>query len=125
MEKEPCLFCRLVNDRTIILKENKSFYAIYDIHPVSLGHCLIIAKRHITSFFDLEKNEILDFHSLILDLKKILDNQFSIDGYNIGVNEGKAAGRTVEHLILHLIPRYKGDVINPEGGIRNILRQKR
>lgn len=124
MKEEDCLFCRLKNDNTIILKQNKSFYSIYDINPVNLGHCLIIAKKHVTSFFDLADTEVVDLYNLIKELKKTLDQQFSIDGYNIGVNEGKAAGRTVEHLILHIMPRYNGDVINPQGGIRNILKFK-
>ncbi|MBI2148449.1 HIT family protein [Candidatus Woesearchaeota archaeon] len=124
MKENECLFCRLISDRTIILKQSKSFYTIYDISPVNLGHCLIIAKRHVISFFDLSDEESLDLFHLIKELKKSLDDQFSPNGYNIGVNEGKSAGRTVEHLILHLIPRYNGDVINPAGGIRNILKYK-
>ena len=124
MKVEQCLFCNLKEDKTIILKQNKSFYSIYDISPVNLGHCLIIAKRHASSFFELTDNEALDLYSIIKELKKTLEQQFSIDGYNVGVNEGKAAGRTVEHLILHIIPRYNGDVINPQGGIRNILKFK-
>ncbi len=124
MKEEKCLFCNLQNDKTIMLKQNKSFYSIYDTSPANLGHCLIIVNRHITSFFDLKDNEIVDLYSIIKELKRLLEKQFSIDGYNIGVNEGKAAGRTVEHLILHIIPRYNGDVINPRGGIRNILKYK-
>ncbi|MBS3152013.1 HIT family protein [Candidatus Woesearchaeota archaeon] len=124
MKEDECLFCRLKNDKTIILKQTKSFYAIYDINPVSLGHCLLIAKRHVTYFFDLKEDEVLDYHNLLKELKKTLDDQFSVHGYNIGVNEGKAAGKTVDHLILHIIPRYNGDILNPAGGIRNILKHK-
>ena len=124
MKEENCLFCNLKNDKTIVLKQNKLFYAIYDTKPASLGHCLLIPKRHTMSFFNLMDEEVVDLYSLIKELKQLLETQFSIDGYNIGVNEGKAAGRTVEHLILHIIPRHNGDVINPQGGIRNILKYK-
>ena len=124
MKESECLFCRLKTDKTIILKQNKNFYAIYDISPVSLGHCLIIAKRHVMSFFDLREDEVSDLYLLLKELKKTLDDQFSPHGYNIGINEGRAAGRTVDHIIFHIIPRYNGDVINPAGGIRNILKVK-
>ena len=124
MKESECLFCRLKSDKTIVLKQSKFFYSIYDIHPANLGHCLIIAKRHVISFFDLSEEEVVDLYLLIKELKKTLDSQFSVQGYNFGVNEGKYAGRTVDHLIFHLIPRYNGDVINPGGGIRNILKYK-
>ncbi len=124
MKESECLFCRLKSDKTIILKQNSLFYSIYDINPTNLGHCLIIAKRHVISFFDLSGEEINNLYELIKELKKTMDQQFSPQGYNIGVNEGKVAGRTVDHLIIHFIPRYNGDVINPAGGMRNILKYK-
>ncbi len=124
MKESECLFCKLKSDKSIILKQNKTFYTIYDITPVSLGHSIIVTKKHITSFFDLKDEEFVDLYYIIKELKKTLDEQFNAQGYNIGVNEGKSAGRTVEHLILHVIPRYNGDVINPQGGIRNILKYK-
>lgn len=124
MKEDDCLFCTLQKDKSIVLKQNTTFYSIYDINPANQGHCLVIPKRHITSYFMLTDQEILDLHHLIKEIKKLLEEEMFIDGYNIGTNEGKAAGKTVDHLIFHIIPRYKGDVIHPEGGIRNILKYK-
>jgi len=117
-----CFFCDIQkqNDSNRIV-DNQYFFARYDNFPLNDGHCEIIPKEHIVSFFDLTSEQIKSFYSLITAVKEIIDKKFNPDGYNIGVNDGKAAGRTQDHLHIHLIPRYIGDVENPRGGIRHII----
>lgn len=117
-----CIFCDLPKEKIIL--ENELARAFYDEFPVSKGHILIIPKRHIANFFELEQKELNDINSLILECKKIIDNKYAPDGYNIGVNVGKHAGQSVFHVHVHLIPRYKGDVADPKGGIRGVIPEK-
>ncbi len=117
---ENCLFCDNSEKHEIIL-ENRLFYSRWDKFPVSEGHALVILKRHIISLFELTLDELVWMYDLLCRTKEVINQRFSPDGYNIGVNEGQAAGRTVNHLHIHLIPRYKGDVENPRGGVRNII----
>jgi len=122
MREKECIFCKLlINSPHKIIKQNNTFFAIYDEFPVSDGHVLLIPKRHVESFFDITKDEQDDFFELIKNVKEIVDRKFNPDGYNIGINEGRAAGRTIDHLHIHLIPRYKGDVEDPVGGVRNVI----
>jgi len=120
-----CFFCDIQKqgDNQRIIK-NKYFFSRYDDFPVSKGHCEIIPKKHIVSFFDLTPKQTQSMYSLIKSTKSIIKKKFKPDGYNIGLNEGKAAGATQEHLHIHIIPRYKGDAKNPQGGIRNIFFHK-
>lgn len=118
-----CLFCALKSEREReILAENRSFLAVFDKFPVNRGHVLIISKRHIATPFDLLNQEAVDLLDLLRLAKVLLDKRFHPDAYNLGVNSGVAAGQTVCHLHIHLIPRYAGDVENPRGGIRNFKR---
>jgi len=117
-----CIFCDLPKEKIII--ENELAQAFYDEFPVSKGHILIVPKRHVANFFELEQKELNDINSLILECKKIIDNKYSPDGYNIGVNVGEHAGQSVFHVHVHLIPRYKGDVANPKGGVRGVIPEK-
>lgn len=117
-----CIFCDLSKEKIII--ENELAQAFYDEFPVSKGHILIIPKRHVANFFELEQKELNGINSLILECKKIIDNKYSPDGYNIGVNVGEHAGQSVFHVHVHLIPRYKGDVANPKGGVRGVIPEK-
>jgi diadenosine tetraphosphate (Ap4A) HIT family hydrolase len=110
-----CPFCKI--DAEIIAK-NDSFFAIRDGFPVSDGHTLLIPHRHVTGFFELTEKEQHDLLKLLNQLKVELDNEFSPDGFNIGINNGKAAGQTIMHLHVHLIPRFDGDVADPRGGVR-------
>lgn len=122
MEKEYCLFCDKDNqEKHRIILENELFYARWDNFPISPGHAEIVPKRHIISFFELDKKELLQFYELVNKVKKIIDEEYHPDGYNTGNNEGEAGGRTIHHLHFHIIPRYFGDVLNPKGGIRNII----
>ncbi len=120
--KKDCIFCD-IKDKEIITK-NKYCYAIFDKFPVSKGHTLIIPFRHVETFFDASKEEKIAIIDLIDEVKKILDKKFSPDGYNIGVNVGKAAGQTIMHLHIHVIPRYKGDIKDPTGGVRGVIPEK-
>jgi len=111
-----CLFCNY--DKTKYIAENTYGFAIYDEFPVNKGHALIIPKRHFESYFDATHEEITGLYALMNDVKEIVDDEFSPDGYNVGVNVGEWGGQTIMHLHMHMIPRYKGDVENPRGGIR-------
>ena len=111
-----CIFCEYYIMKNYIL-ENELAFAIYDKYPVSKGHVLVIPKRHYASYFDATPEELTAINELIIQIKEILD-ELKPDGYNIGINVGEAAGQTVFHLHIHVIPRYTGDVDNPRGGIR-------
>lgn len=95
-------------------------FAILDKFPVNEGHTLIIPKRHFQSFFEATEEEVKGIYSLMHEVKEMLDIQYEPAGYNVGVNIGYDAGQTIMHLHIHFIPRYKGDVVNPRGGIRNL-----
>lgn len=123
MEKD-CPFC-LNNLNSEILLENNFSYAIYDKFPVSKGHILIIPKKHNSNYFELSLEEQKECLILLNNAKKILDKEFKPDGYNIGININKDAGQTIWHAHIHLIPRYKGDVIEPRGGVRGVIPYKK
>ncbi|KZY86773.1 hypothetical protein A3752_04065 [Oleiphilus sp. HI0081] len=114
-----CLFCEiqaLINAELV--------YARYDKFPVSKGHCLIIPKRHVETWFDMTKEEQQEAFELIEKVKTMLDEKYSPDGYNIGMNCGETAGQTITHAHIHVIPRYKGDMDNPRGGVRGVIPEK-
>jgi diadenosine tetraphosphate (Ap4A) HIT family hydrolase len=121
-----CFFCDVQNRKGDDLKilDNNVFAARFSEFPVSKGHCEIFIKKHHDSFFDLSSEELSSFFEAIKQVKKIVDDKYHPDGYNIGINEGQAAGRSIDHLHVHLIPRYKDDVPNPRGGVRNIIPDK-
>jgi diadenosine tetraphosphate (Ap4A) HIT family hydrolase len=85
---------------------------------------VVIPRRHVASFFDLTPEEVSACMALINEERKVLDEAFKPDGYNIGVNIGSAAGQSVFHVHIHIIPRYKGDVENPQGGVRHVIPKK-
>jgi diadenosine tetraphosphate (Ap4A) HIT family hydrolase len=97
---------------------------IRDRFPVSPGHSLIIPKRHVASLFELTAEEFNALHELLHLTHSQLDAQYQPDGYNIGVNVGEAAGQTVFHLHVHVIPRYVGDCADPRGGVRWVMAEK-
>lgn len=113
-----CVFC--MRPETEVVAENDLALAFYDKYPVNEGHVLIIPKRHVESFFEATQEELAAINQLLFVVKDRLANKFSPDGYNIGVNVDWAAGQTIFHLHVHIIPRYKGDVSDPRGGIRRI-----
>ena len=119
-DKDGCIFCELPKDR--IICENNLAIAFYDLFPVSEKHTLIIPRRHIKDFFELTEDELIACNELINKLKKtLLIDDSLISGFNIGINCGEDAGQTVFHCHIHLIPRRKGDIENPMGGVRNII----
>ena len=122
MSQTPCPFCTLPIER--IIDSNDLAIVIRDGFPISQGHTLIIPKRHTGSFFDTSDEEKLALFELIERTKLKIDQEFHPDSYNIGINDGPAAGQTVPHLHIHLIPRYKGDQEDPRGGVRWIIPSK-
>ncbi len=121
---EDCIFCSKKNCK--IIKSTKFFFIIRDTaYPVTKHHTLIIANRHVSSYFDLDKDEISELDKVIKQQKKELINlDSSISGFNIGVNIGEDAGQSIMHCHIHLIPRRKGDVEDPRGGVRGVIPEK-
>ena len=104
------------------LASNDLAFAIPDAFPVSPGHTLIVPRRQVASWFDATREEQHALLALVTAVRRRLDRRKPRpDGYNIGINVGKAAGQTVEHLHVHVIPRYAGDVADPVGGVRNVI----
>ena len=119
--REPdCPFCNPLRDS--ILSKNELIYAYQDGFPVTEGHTLIIPKRHVSNYFDLGQAEINACTSMLNERRdKALENDKSIDGFNVGVNIDPVAGQTIMHCHVHLIPRRHGDVDDPVGGVRNTI----
>lgn len=115
-----CFFC---NTDTYML-ENNLAKGRFDDYPVSRGHMEFVTKRCVPTFFDTTIEEKIAIFELIDQAKKMLDEKYHPDGYNIGINCGESAGQSVMHIHVHLIPRYKGDVENPRGGIRGVIPNK-
>lgn len=117
-----CIFCELPEER--IHYESDLWLVVRDGFPVSPGHTLIIPKRHISDYFEINEHEHATLQSVINITKEKLDTEFNPNGYNIGINCGEAAGQTVFHLHVHLIPRYLGDMDDPKGGVRGVIPEK-
>lgn len=115
-----CPFCKL-NSKVELVCETATAVAFFDGYPVSKGHTLIIPKHHVTNYFDLSDEEQQDLWQMVNHCKTILEKQFHPDGFNVGINVNEAAGQSVFHVHIHLIPRYKGDVENPKGGVRGVI----
>jgi diadenosine tetraphosphate (Ap4A) HIT family hydrolase len=104
------------------IASNKLAFAIHDSYPVSPGHALVVPRRLIATWFEASKEERQAIFDLVDEVKRLLDARTPApDGYNIGINCGEAAGQTVMHLHVHVIPRYRGDVPDPTGGVRNVI----
>ncbi|MEJ1358768.1 MAG: HIT domain-containing protein [Candidatus Sedimenticola sp. (ex Thyasira tokunagai)] len=120
--REPgCLFCEAHREREV-LAENTLAYAIDDGYPVTIGHSLVIPKRHVATYFELTQAEINACNQLLNALRENKEKDDpSITGWNIGINAGEDAGQTIFHCHIHLVPRRKGDVDNPRGGVRHMI----
>jgi diadenosine tetraphosphate (Ap4A) HIT family hydrolase len=119
---DSCPFCDPEPGR--IIERAPLALALRDGFPVSTGHSLVVPRRHIASLIDLEPDEARALWALLKDVRSLLDSEHRPDGYNIGINDGTAAGQTVMHLHVHLIPRYHGDRPDPRGGIRWVIPEK-
>jgi diadenosine tetraphosphate (Ap4A) HIT family hydrolase len=130
MVEQPCPFCDISRDpsNSRHLAANEYAFVIADGYPVTDGHTLIIPKRHVASFFELGEEERNAMFSLLNESKARLDQESLPAGYNIGINDGSAAGQTVPHCHLHLIPRYDEDNkkrgADPRGGIRWVVPER-
>ncbi len=118
---DPCLFCK--DPRGVSIQHELAFSA-RDTYPTSPGHTLVIPRRHVASFFDLTAEEVAACMHLIKEEKRLIDEEFKPDGYNIGVNVGQVAGQSIFHVHIHIIPRYQGDVEKPQGGVRHVIPHK-
>ena len=123
MDQNNCIFCN--KSKLNIIFENETFYVIKDAYPVTKNHTLIILNEHNKTYFDLEDKDIVQLNNIIKFQKKsLMDEDNSITGFNIGINQGESAGQTVMHLHIHLIPRRNGDVTDPKGGVRGVIPSK-
>ena len=117
---DACPFCNLPRERIIF--ESEWFCVIRDGFPVTELHTLIIPRRHVPSFFDLNDIELSTLPEVIHSQRTgILEQDQSVTGFNIGINDGQDAGQTIFHCHIHLIPRRKEDTPNPRGGVRGVI----
>jgi diadenosine tetraphosphate (Ap4A) HIT family hydrolase len=123
MANENCLFCNIREATPLrIVAENEHAYAIRDGFPVTVGHTLIIPKRHAIDYFSLNSVELEAVNLLLAQQREqLLSCDKSIAGFNVGMNCGEAAGQTIFHCHVHLIPRRAGDVPEPKGGVRHVI----
>ncbi len=119
-----CRFCRPTASRRIMI-EGRYGFAAWDRHPVNEGHFLVIPYRHFPDYFEISDEEREELWLLVAQGKAIADEKYHPDGYNIGINVGESAGQSIPHLHIHVIPRYKGDVENPKGGVRGVVPERR
>lgn len=123
MEKNNCIFCS--KEKLNIIYEDDIFFVIRDSFPVTKDHTLIILNNHDKTYFDLRDKDILQLNNILKFQKdSLMQNDNTITGFNIGINQGKSAGQTVMHLHIHLIPRRKGDIEDPRGGVRGVIPSK-
>lgn len=119
---EDCPFCSPDRDRIFI--DTDLYYAMWDRFPVSPGHALIISKIHLADWFKASADLQRNLSSAIDEVKNVIECHNKPDGYNVGFNVGKTAGQTIDHLHVHVIPRFEGDVLDPRGGIRHVIPSK-
>ncbi|SER70355.1 HIT family protein [Salisediminibacterium halotolerans] len=120
MNSQYCPFCSDIE----VIAENEKAFAVYDKYPVNPGHVLIIPKRHVTDYFETTPAEKEAMHELLEQLRLRLSAEKSPDAFNVGINCGLAAGQTIFHVHMHLIPRYEGDVEDPSGGVRGVIPER-
>ena len=122
-QTEQCLFCNKKKQK--IIYSTELMFVVRDSYPVTKLHTLIIPHRHVSDFFDLNDNELSDLSKILKKEKQSLLNlDKTISAFNVGVNAGKDAGQSIMHCHIHLIPRRKGDIENPRGGVRGVIASK-
>ena len=124
ISKDECIFCNKTNCK--IIQTSNYFFIIRDtVYPVTKHHTLIISNRHVSDYFDLNEEEIIELNKILNNQKKELQKlDDEITGFNVGVNIGKDAGQSIMHCHIHLIPRRNGDVEDPRGGVRGVIPEK-
>ena len=106
------------------IASNRSAFAVWDQFPVTSGHALVIPRRVIGACWSASEEEQIDLLRLVADVRLVIEREHQPDGYNIGINVGESAGQTINHLHVHVIPRYSGDVPDPRGGVRHVIPSK-
>ena len=119
-----CPFCKRLRAHEMLLASRPLAVAFPDAFPVSPGHCLVIPRRHEPDFFALSREEQEDVWDLVWELRELLEAEHDTASFNVGINAGEAAGQTVAHAHVHVVPRYPGDVPDPRGGVRWVLPDK-
>ena len=120
---EQCLFCNKSKQK--IIYSSKLLFVVRDSYPVTKLHTLVIPHRHVSNFFDLNDDELSDLNKILKQQRKeLLNLDKEITGFNVGVNAGKDAGQSIMHCHIHVIPRRKGDIENPRGGVRGVIPSK-
>lgn len=118
-QRKACLFCELGRER--ILHQSALAVVFADSFPVSVGHCLVVPRRHVASWFEATEEEQREMIRLLGQARASISEVHAPAGFNIGINDGPAAGQSIPHLHVHLIPRYAGDVAEPRGGVRWVV----
>jgi len=121
-EVRDCPFCSMPANRIVL--QDALVFAVRDAYPISPGHTLIIPRRHVASVFEVDRNESSAMLALLGRARELLDSELGPDGYNIGINDGEAAGQTIMHVHIHLIPRFLSDCADPRGGVRKLFPDK-
>ena len=120
---EECLFCNKKKQK--IISSSKFLFVVRDSYPVTKYHSLIIPHRHVSNFFDLNNNELNDLNKILKEQRNLLLKlDKKITAFNVGVNAGVDSGQSIMHCHIHLIPRRKGDIENPRGGVRGVIPSK-
>ena len=124
ISKDQCIFCNKTNCK--VIETTNYFFIIRDTsYPVTKHHTLIITNRHVSDYFELKEEEIIELNKILnVQKKKLKKLDDQITGFNVGVNIGKDAGQSIMHCHIHLIPRRKGDVEDPRGGVRGVIPSK-
>jgi diadenosine tetraphosphate (Ap4A) HIT family hydrolase len=117
-----CPFCSIAPERALL--ESDSIVAFLDAFPLTEGHTLVTPRKHVSSIYDLSPSEQCELREIVAKVRTLLMERFEVDSLNIGVNDGLAAGQTVAHAHVHVIPRRTGDVPDPRGGIRWVVADK-
>lgn len=123
MPTKDCRFCEPREDQIVI--SNDLCYGTWDGHPVNEGHMLLIPYRHVPDYFEADAEEKFALWELLEEAREVIRERFKPGGFNVGINIGRAAGQSILHLHIHVIPRYVGDVPDPQGGVRAVIPERR